>query len=366
MLLAWRNLLQDRLRSTLSIVGVGFALMLMLILNGFLTGLGLQTSAYLDHAPGTVVIARTNVSNFFVAGLPIPPGVDKEVRKIPGVAGVVPLLTRSVYFNLDGQKQSTYMVGYDAALGGGPWNLGEGREPGTDTEIVVDRILAQQHQLALGDHLTVLNRSFTIVGISAGGSTWAMSLLFIRRTAAESLLLAPDAANYLLVTPAAGVSAEGLRDQLRALPDTSVLLKSEVIANDVQTFTRIFSAPIQLMVVVAFLIGVLIVGLMTFTAAVERQREYGVLKAVGARNWRLYRVVTNQAGVVAIAGALLGVALALVAGQLIMLLRPQFLIALEPLTTLEAMGAALFMAFLAAVFPARLIAGLAPAEVFRR
>lgn len=193
-----------------------------------------------------------------------------------------------------------------------------------------------------------------------------MSLVFIRRTAAESLLLAPDAANFLLVTPAAGVSAESLREELRALPDTSVLLKSQVIANDVQTFTRVFSAPIQLMVIVAFLIGVLIIGLMTFTAAVERQREYGVLKAVGARNGRLYRVVTSQAGAVAIAGALLGVALALVAGQLIMSLRPQFLIALEPLTTLEAMGAALLMALLAAVFPARLIAGLAPAEVFRR
>lgn len=193
-----------------------------------------------------------------------------------------------------------------------------------------------------------------------------MSLLFIRRTAAESLLLAPDATNFLLVTPTAGVSAESLRDQLRTLPDASALLKSEVIANDVKTFTRVFSAPIQLMVIVAFLIGVLIIGLMTFTAAVERQREYGVLKAVGAGNWRLYRVVTSQAGAVAIAGALLGMALALGIGQLIMSARPQFLIALPPLTTLEAVGAALLMAFLAAVFPARLIAGLAPADVFRR
>src|SRR6516162_2799079 len=98
MSLAWHNLLQDRLRSALSIVGVGFAMMLMLILNGFLTGLGLQTSAYLDHAPGSVVIARTNVSNFFIPGLPLPPGMGKQVRKLPGVARVVPLLTRSVYF----------------------------------------------------------------------------------------------------------------------------------------------------------------------------------------------------------------------------------------------------------------------------
>ena len=39
-------------------------------------------------------------------------------------------------------------------------------------------------------------------------------------------------------------------------------------------------------------------GLVIYTATVERQREYGVLKAVGTRNGMLYRVVTLQALIV--------------------------------------------------------------------
>ena len=52
---AYHILLQDRLRSLLSIVGVELAIMLILILNGFLVGVDRIASIYLDHAPGSVV-----------------------------------------------------------------------------------------------------------------------------------------------------------------------------------------------------------------------------------------------------------------------------------------------------------------------
>ena len=51
---AYHILLQDRLRSLLSIVGVELAIMLILILNGFLVGVDRIASTCLDHAPGSV------------------------------------------------------------------------------------------------------------------------------------------------------------------------------------------------------------------------------------------------------------------------------------------------------------------------
>lgn len=64
MSLAYHNLFQDKLRSTLSIAGVGLAIMLILILNGFLIGVDRVASTYLDHAPGSVVVARKDVKSF--------------------------------------------------------------------------------------------------------------------------------------------------------------------------------------------------------------------------------------------------------------------------------------------------------------
>jgi putative ABC transport system permease protein len=366
MSLAYHNLLQDKVRSTLSIAGVGLAIMLILILNGFLIGVDRVASTYLDHTPGSVVIARKDVKNFIASSSLLPPGTTEAVRSTAGVAKVAPILTQPVYFELHGQKLFVDMIGYESRFGGGPWNLVEGREPRTDTEMVLDRVLAQQHGIAPGDTLPVLNRTFTVVGLSAGTSTWMMSFMFVPKTAAESLLLAPGATGFLLVTPANGISAETMRDRLSTLPGTQVLLKSELIANDVTLLTRTYNAPLQLMVTIAFLVGVLVVGLIIYSSTIERQREYGVLKAIGARNRILYRVVTIQSGLVAIVGSILGLGLALAAAQLIMILRPQFLIVIEPKASLEALAAGLVMALLAALFPARLLARLAPADVFRR
>jgi ABC-type antimicrobial peptide transport system permease subunit len=103
-----------------------------------------------------------------------------------------------------------------------------------------------------------------------------------------------------------------------------------------------------------------------YTATVERQREYGMLKAVGARNQVLYQVVLVQALAASLMGSLAGVLLAYGAGQWIMAARPQFLIVLDPTDVVWALLAGLGMALVAALFPARMVAGLAPAEVFRK
>src|SRR5439155_25332877 len=130
---------------------------------------------------------------------------------------------------LHGQKQFVEMIGYNSRFGGGPWNLVDGREPRADNEMV----LAQQHGIVPGETLDVLNRTFTVVGLSAGTSTWMTSFAFVRKTAVESLRLSPGATGFLLVTPADGTSANTIRDRLSTLPGTQVLLKSELIVNDV-------------------------------------------------------------------------------------------------------------------------------------
>ena len=153
---------------------------------------------------------------------------------------------------------------------------------------------------------------------------------------------------------------------MQDISGTEALSKRQMISNDARLFARYFSAPIQLMGAIAFLVGTLVIGLVIYTATVERQREYGTLKAIGARNRVLYRVVVGQALVVAGAGSLAGVVLAILAARLIMDLRPQFLILFEPSMVAGALGAGLAMAVIAAVFPARIMARLAPAEVFRK
>jgi putative ABC transport system permease protein len=128
----------------------------------------------------------------------------------------------------------------------------------------------------------------------------------------------------------------------------------------------VFAIPLQMMVSIAFAVGTAILGMVIYTATAERQREYGVLKAVGAKNFHLYWLVTLQGLFTALVGVGIGIGLAWLASERIMEAVPKFLIVLEPRSVLTTSVAGLVMGLLAAVLPARQVATLDPAHVFRK
>ena len=364
MLLARRNLFRDRTRFLLSVLGVAVSVGLILLLAGYRSGVYRQASAYLDNTPGTVVVAERGIRDFLGTSSVLPPAAADVVRSTAGVDRVIPVVSQFVIFERHERKDGFFLIGYDPTVGGGPWKLVEGREPTADNELVVDRTTARQHDMAIGDQVRLLDRDATIVGLSDETTFWAGSVAFARLTTLESLLRAPGVRSFLLVTPEAGISPETLRDRL-AIPGTEVLLKSDVVANDAKLMARVYDAPIGLMVAIAFVVGVLVVGLVIYTATIERRREYGAIKAIGARNRTLYRVVTIQAVIAAAVGALVGIGLAYAAGAALMTWRPQFLVDIEPAAIGVVLTSSLLMALLAALIPARSVARLEPAEVFR-
>lgn len=366
MFLARHNLLKDKMRLALSVIGVSLAMMLILLLFGLRGGVYAQISGYLSHTPGAVVVLQQDADNILSGTSVLPPGSADTARNVPGVAQVTPVLLFVNILDLDGKKVFAYLVGYDPALGGGPWKLVAGREPQTDQELVFDRVLADKHGIHVGDTVTVLGQDFRVVGLSDGTTSWMSSFLFVRKSAAESLLRAPGATSFLLVTSAADTTPEVLRERLAAVPGTNTLMNASVIASDRKLFGSVIDRPLQVMAFVAFLVGTLVVGLVIYTATAEKRREYGVLKAVGARNGTLYRTVALQALLTTAAGVIVGLGLAFVGARLIMALRPQFLVTITIGSLVTAVLAAALMALLAALFPVRVLASLAPADVFRR
>jgi putative ABC transport system permease protein len=366
MSLAGRNLSQDKARLALSIGGVALAVTLILILKGFLAGMNRQITSYLDHSPGTIVVAQEDVVNLLGAVSLIPGGIEQKAENIRGVDQVVPILSQFIILDLHEKKQPAYMIGYDPRTGGGAWQLIAGREPSSKQEMVFDGVLADRHGLTIGDQVEVMGRDFTIVGLSSGTTSWMTSFFFIRKKDAEDLLLIPNATSFLLLATTENADIEQIIQRLNGFSDVNALTKQQMAANDLKLFARIFSAPLRLMVGISFLVGSMIVGLIIYTATVERQREYGVLKAIGARNRFLYQIVLTQALFASTTGAALGILLANGAAQWIMAARPQFLIVFESADSVQALLAGLGMALIAAIFPTRSVANLAPAEVFRK
>jgi len=366
MLVARKNLVQEKTRLALSVGGVALAIMLVLILDGLQVGMFRQITAYLDHSEGSIVVAQDGVVNLLGASSLLPPETQEQVAGVRGVDEVVPILSQFVILDLHGKKQPVYLVGYTPEVGGGPWEIVDGREPRNDKELIFDRVLADRHGLGIGDRVEVMDRQFRIVGVSSGTASWMTSFIFLQKSAVEGLLSAPGATSFLLVSVDEGREPEAVLTRIARLTDLEVLWKSEMASNDTRLFARFFSAPVRLMTGIAFLVGALVVGLVIYTATVERQREFGALKALGAPNRLLYLVVLAQALLAALLGTAIGTGLAQAASAVIMAVRPQFLVVLEADMTGRAAVIGLAMALVAALLPARVVAQLAPAEVFRR
>jgi putative ABC transport system permease protein len=296
----------------------------------------------------------------------LPPETADRVAASPGVGQVTPILLMMVIPELHGRKEVIKLIGYDVARGGGPWDLSQGREPQADDEVVLDRVLAARHDFKVGDTFNIVGRQLKVVGLSSGTSAFTGSYVFARKGFVDSLVLTPGAASMLLVTSASGTSSAELVASLRSIPDTNVLLKSELMANEQQLVAGVFDQIVILMVVAAFVVGALVVGMVIYTATYERRGEYGIIKALGARNSVLYRIVGFQALASAGLGAAVGVGFAYLMGWLVTTARPQFLVVIGPSAIAITLAAGFVMALLGALFPVRAVAGVAPAEVFRR
>jgi len=364
--LAFRNLFQQKFRLALSIGGVALAMMLIVLLNGFLAGIYVQITAYLDNTPADLIIAQDGVTNLLSASSLLPASVADQARGVPGIEQVIPIISQFVIMDIHDEKVVAYMVGYEPEAGGGPWALKAGRPPADDDEVVLDWVMAERHGFGLGDPIEILDRDFTVVGLSEGTNSWMTSFFFIEKRAAERLLLAPDTTSFVLLSldPAADLATVETRLR-RRLHDAEILPAAVVKQNDLDLLVQIFAVPLQMMVAIAFAVGTAILGMIIYTATVERVREYGVLKAVGTKNWQLYWLVTQQGLTTALVGVALGIGLAWLVGGWITINFPKFLIIIEPDATLITAAAGLLMGLAAALLPARYVGRLDPAQVFR-
>ena len=357
---ARRNLLADRRRLVAGVLGVGLALMLVLLLDGLFQGMQKQASAYPDAVGADLYVVQRGVKDFLGETSTIPRATVTTVRSTPGVNWADPVRGQFVVFDLHEKKVAAYVVGYVPGRHGGPWALSSGRTPQRADEVVVDRALARRHGLDIDDELVVGGRKFRIVGL-AKASAVMTGFVFMSHDATDALFRAPGTTSFVLVGTA---RPDAVADRLRA-DGLSVLTRQQIAANDRTLYVGIFGSPLRLMVGVAFVVGALVVALTVYASVSERRREYGIVKAIGASGWTITGIVLRQTLVLSAIGLFVGGALFVAGRALILEFRPQFSVVLTSGSILRAVLAALLMGLVAAIIPARQVATAEPALVYR-
>lgn len=363
---ARRQLLAEPAKLAVSVLAIAAAIALVLLLTGLRRGIGEQVTLYLDRQP-PVLVGQAGARNFMAQTSVLPEVLGEELERVPGVAAATPISQQFAMLTLHGRRVLPLLVGFDPGRRGGPWSLATGRAPRADGEIVLDRVLGEEHGLEVGSVVNYRGTTLRIVGLSRGTTAWMTPLAFATRKTLNTLNRQPRTASFFLVNPRDGVAPTELAARIeRAVPGVSALTREQAAANDRSLFTGAFNGILLAMVTIAFAVAILVIGLTVYTSTSERGREYATLKAIGLRRGPLLRMAGTQAGALALAGTAVGTALAFAGVRGAAALAPKYLVVVTAESVALMAVAALTMALVAAFLPARYLARLDPATAFGR
>lgn len=367
-LLARRNLARNRVRLLASVGGVALALSLTLALDAIYAGVANQLTAYIDRAGADVWVAQSGVRNLHMVASSLPESVVGQVTAVDGVATVTPILEATDTISAGDERTVAYVVGLPAdAPMGGPWDVVEGRGQVGTGEIVVDRAFARKAGVTIGDMVGVLGGEARIVGLSKGTASLVNSVAFVSLDDFRAMRGGAPVISFVLVRVAPGVAPEAVAAAIeRLVPGVTAQSRTEFVAQERRIVTDMSADVISIMSIVGFVVALAVVALTVYVGTLARRREFGVLKALGARNRVLYRVVLVQAGLSVAVGFAIGLVFTGLLGFLIGRtdLNLELAITVHSLAKVAVFAAAI--AGLAAILPIRQVAGVDPAVVFRR
>lgn len=365
LLLARKNLLVYKGRFLLATGGVASAVTLVLLLMGLYAGWREQMATYLRHVHTDLWVGSRGASDLFHTLSLLPQSGAQLLHQVAGVEEVSAFVGRLMTCEVRGQRRHLFIVGVDKDRNG-PVRMVAGRTATQEGEIVLDRVFARKEGLQIADTLAIAGQPVRIVGIAEGGNVFLYQYAFVTLAHAQRLFGLDGYVNYFLVRLAPSARAEEVAARIAAAaPLVSVFAKEQFVANNLSLTGENFLPILYVLETIGLLIGTVVIGLTISAMTIERSAEYGVLKALGAGDWTLYRTTAQQALACGLCGWLAGVPSSWAATALAQYSVPQFPAVVSPRHALWMLGATVGMSLVAAVLPARRIARIDPAIAFK-
>ncbi|RQW83473.1 MAG: FtsX-like permease family protein [Geobacter sp.] len=370
---ALRILLYDKVRSFITLLGVVFAVSLIFAQAGIYLGLMETSSVIIDHTPGDIWVTSKNSKNFDFSQ-PFPDPIYHQVLSDPDIQWAEKLIVAwGVIRQKEGGTEQVEIVGFNPDTGvGGPWDMLEGnaRNVKNGNFAIVDESARKRlGNLQIGDYRDVLFHRLQIVGISSGVKSFTTApIIFTSFNLAQNLItyVGSDSTVFVVAKVAPGKSVDQVIERLQArLKGVDVFDKKTFSAKTRLYWTMETGVGFSflLTIVISFLVGMLIVGQTIYNSTVEHIKEFGTLKALGASNGDIYKIILSQAFINAFAGYLISLCITIISVKIYEM--NYMVMAVKAWLNILVLGLTLIMCFSAAFISIRKIKKIDPAILFR-
>jgi|Deesub1362B_J571_1020462.scaffolds.fasta_scaffold00003_556 putative ABC transport system permease protein len=361
--IARRNLFQEKTRFIISITGVAVAIMLILFLSGIFQGFLVLYKSYVLNSGADIWVASDGWRDFHSISM-LPRDIISDIKKIDGVRKVdYIILIQSAAFKSGDDEIAAVLVGFNPETGlGGPWKIYKGTADIGQGEVIIDRYLAYKYGLDIGDEIEISSEKLIIAGISEETNLVIYQMIFLREDDASRILNLDGIVTFILVN--ADNPSEVTKKINEEIPGVAAYTSEEYVEKGF-AFMESFNPFLYITAVAGSIVGIAIIGITIYTLTTERLREFGVLKAIGAENNQLYKIVLNQALIVAMTGFFIGVILLEISSAAISMFMPELMIYVTFETLFYTLIASVLMGLASSYLPIKRIAGVDPAIVFK-
>ncbi len=345
------NLVHRPLRSLISAVAVAIEVVMILSIAAIMLGM-LNGSKERTSGIGLDLFVRPSSATNFAAMSPAaaPIKVADVLATLPHVTVASPV---NVQFTMGKRVENIYGIDFKSFnalkpfvfLAGGPFQ-------GPNDAIVDDIFAASGEGHHVGETISIMNHPFRIAGIVQNGHGGRK---FIPINTMDDITNNPGRASsfYLKVDDEKNDSV--VTDEILRTPGMQ-----QYTVQTIQEWMSLmtpdklpgFNIALRIVIGIAIIIGFLVIFQSMYTAVMERTREIGILKSLGASQLNIVSVVLRETALLALAGIVLGVAVTLGMRAIFHVKSPTLDFAVTPHWILSAVLIAFSGAILGALYPA--------------
>jgi putative ABC transport system permease protein len=341
--LVFENLKHRPVRTLLSAIAIGVQVTMILTLVGLSEGV-LGDIAQRSRGTGADILILPPGSSALAFSGSMPENIVKAVRQAPHVALATVAYHQSVgnFEAIDGIDLAEFnaMSGGFEFDSGGPFTKGG--------ELMIDRFAAQQKHLKVGDKVT-LALDWRVVGIVEPGK---LSRMFADLRYIQDKFSADGKATHIFVKVDEPANVGGVKAALEEILPTYNI-------HTIEEFTSLISVdsvPIlktftKVVIGLGVVVGFLVVFLSMYTAVLERTREIGILKALGASPVYILGILLRETTLLAIVGAIIGIAMSYGSQWLMRVFVPTMTVDIVPGWWPKAAALALAASLIGAIYP---------------
>jgi putative ABC transport system permease protein len=344
------NLVHRPVRSIISIVAIAVEVTLILLIVGLSLGMLNDAKSRTVGIGADLMVQPPGSSNLMgISGAPVPEKIADVLRKLDHVAIVSPVIWQ---LNTSGAVEVISGIDYDSYNALAPFKFLAGGPFEQPDDVLVDDYFATSNRIQIGQTIPIFNHQFRVRGIVLHGKG---ARKFLQIKTLQDLIGAQGKASIFYVKLDNSANVDVVKKEVNSVPGMSqysVRSMAEYLSMMTAGNLPGLSQFITVVISVAVIIGFIVIFQAMYTAVMERTREIGILKSLGASKLYIVNVILRETIVLSIGGIIVGIVLSMAARRGIHAKLPTLPIQIQPDWIIYAILIAIGGAMLGAAYPA--------------